>query len=144
MRRRDDGAVAANVLAQVMHALNLIADAHATPAEDALFRIAHHGMAGILHRKALALTFEQSLAHAQRIGEVLQFAAPIAFAGLALARVVVQQQFHDIASRLANLRGIGAHHHPFGNLRAARGHEKGAVFDLDEADAARPCRLRSG
>ena len=58
----------------------------------------------IVEREALALALEEPLAHAHRVGQVLQLAVAVALAGLAVLRVVVQQQLDDVAPGLAELR----------------------------------------
>ena len=115
--RADDGVEAAAVLAQVVDALDLGADAHAAAAEDALLGVADDRVAGVVDGELLALALEEPLAHAHRVGQVLQLAVAVALAGLAVLGVVVEQQFDDVAPGLADLGRVGLHLHAFPDLR---------------------------
>ena len=90
------------------------------------------------------LALEMPLPHAQRVGEVLQFAVAVALAGLAVHRMVVEQQFDDIAAGLANGGRVRLHLHPFPDLRTARGHVKAHVLHIDDAHPARTGEAQVG
>jgi hypothetical protein len=67
----------------------------------------------------------------------LQFAIAVAFAGLAIAGMVIEQQFNDIAACLADFGRVGLHLHPFPHLATACRHVKTHPLHIDDADAAR-------
>jgi hypothetical protein len=71
MCRPDDCVEAAPVLTEIAHALDFLADANASSAEDAFFGIADDRIAGKLDGMAFSLPFKMALAHAERVGEIL-------------------------------------------------------------------------
>jgi len=90
---------AAAVLAQVVHALDFVADAGRIGAEHAFFAVAHHEPLDISSGKRFACP-RMPRPNAHRVREVLQFAVAVAFAGLAVHVMVVDQQFDDVAPAL--------------------------------------------
>ena len=142
--RGDDGLEAAALLAQVVDALDLAADADAAAAEHALLGVADHRVARQVDRHFLAAALEVPCPHAQRIGQVLQLAIAVALAGLAVLGVVVQQQFDDVAAGLADVGRVGLHLHALPHLLAAGGHVEAHPLDLDHAHAAGALQAQVG
>ena len=144
MGRTDDGRETAPVLAQIVHALDFRAHPNAPAAQNAFFRVAHYRCAAQFDGKSLPFAREMPLADAERVGEVLQLAIAVSLANLAVHRMVVQEQFDDVAASLADGGRVRLHLHAFPHLRTARRHIKAHAFDVDDADAARAGQTQVG
>ena len=142
--RSDDRVEAAALLAEVVDALDLAADADAAAAKHALLRVADQGVARQVDGHLLAAALEVPRPHAQRIGQVLQFAVAVAVAGLAVLGVVVQQQFDDVTAGLADVGRVGLDLHALPHQLAAGGHVEAHLLDLDHAHAAGALQAQVG
>ena len=136
MGRADDRIETAAVLAEVVYALDLGADANAPAAEDALLGVSDDRPAGGVRREFFSFSGEEAAADSHRIRQVLQFAVAVAFARLAVLRMVIEQEFDDIAAGTADFRRIRPDDHSVGDLYAARRHVKRNALHLDDADSA--------
>jgi len=137
--RHHYGVEPAEDLAQGGDLLNLATHSHATPAEDALLRVAQDRGAGQVLLVTLPVSLEETLADAHRIGEPLQLAVAVPLAAIAVRRVIVKQQLHDVAPEPEHLRGVRVHYHPVRDGKAARRRQAAHALDLDNTHPTCPC-----
>ena len=117
--------------------LDLIAEAHAIPAQHALVRIAHQRDRREVQFGELMHGFETHFADAQLAGDVLKLASGALGTGRALLVMVGQQQLNRYLPYLANLFRLRAHLQArFGRSRA--GALDAAALDIHQAEAASP------
>ena len=123
--------------AQRAHSHAFIADAHAAEAENAARRIEEDDWRKLLFgRVDLGFgvsTFPRAVAE----HHVLQFALAALIAHRAIERMVGQQELEHVFARVADLFGVGAHDHAFGDHLRAGGLHLRHLFDFDQAHAAR-------
>jgi len=120
-----------------VHPLDFRAHTDAAPAENALVRVADHAGRGQVFLVVLALAREVPVANAHGVDEALELAVAVALAGVAVFRVVVDEQLDDIPPGLSDLLGVRVDLHAVGHRVAAGGHEVLHPFDLHDAHAAR-------
>ena len=115
MSGRDNRCETSPLLAEVANALHFGANTEAASAEDAFVRLADDN-ALMVAGQVLALAFEQPFSNPQLLRQYLQLAIAVAFAGLAVLAVVVQQEFNNISSSMPDFRRVGLNDHSFPNL----------------------------
>ena len=119
-----------------IHALHLFADTHTVAAEDALVRVAHDRIGGVVDLVALARIGKADAAHAELLGKRLQVAVAALFAGRAVAVMRSEQQLEDHAAMLQQTRGVGLDDHAVAGLHRA-GRIDLAALILHHAHTAR-------
>ena len=135
--RADDRFEAAVLREQRAHVLPFAADRHAAAALDALAVVAHQGRRGGVDPLAGLFAGEGDFADAQFGGQGLQLAVVVAVAGLALAVVLGEQQFHHQPPRVANAAAVGGDLHALGGGHGAGGGQVPRSLDFDDAHPAR-------
>ena len=110
--RHHHGLEAAMGIAQGIDLLYLRTYPDTPAAENALVRITHDRGRRDIFFVMFLLPLEVPHPDPHGIGQPLQFAITVAFAGMAIHRMIVQYQLHDIAARAADLFGIGVDFHP--------------------------------
>ena len=65
-------------------------------------------------------------------------------AGEAVVGMVVQQQFHNVAARLAYFGAVGLHFHAFPHVDGTGGHIEGDTLDFDDTYPARTLHAQVG
>jgi hypothetical protein len=85
----------------------------------------------------LALAREVPMADAHRVDEPLELAVAVALAGVAVFRMVVDEQLDDVPPGLPDLLGVRVDLHAVGRRVTAGGHEVLHPFDLHDAHPAR-------
>lgn len=101
------------MLTEIVNALHLSANSHASAAQHTFFTVAYDRLARIFDRKPFAGSFKKPLTHSVAVSQILQLASPVPLACLAVTRMIIKQQFDYISPCLPYLRRIGLHFHPF-------------------------------
>ena len=132
----DQGLEAAVLSVQDADFLDLVADADAAAAEDALGHVAGEGFADVDVAEVL-LAFVAAFGDAQLQAQSLQFAGLVAFAGQAVAVMVGDQQLVQDLAGFAYALGIGEDLHTVAGFDHAGGLQTaGVAHFLDHADTA--------
>ena len=105
------------------HALDLIADAHALAADDALFRIPHDHSRFHVARHRDPLERQRILGAAVPVDQVLEPAVAPSLADRALHAVVQDKQLQLLAPRFDDLGRVGLDLHPALDRCRARRHQ---------------------
>ena len=121
---------------QHAHFLHVDAGAHTTAAADALVHVAHYRVAGIVHGHRELYVAEAELVDPVLLGQGLQLAVAVAYAGVAVAAVLAQQQVENVAAGYAHRFGVGVHLERRGYGVGARGLQVALPLHLYHADAA--------
>jgi len=122
--------------AELHHARDLLAEAHAARAVDTTRHVGCNQRAQVLvHYHALGLLVARAarpVAHRQ----ILQLALAALVANWAVKRMIYKKKFHNAALRIDGLRGVGMHLHAVGNGRRARRQRLRRFLNLHQAHAA--------
>ena len=138
--RRDLGMFAAVDHAQLHHAGQLLAKAHAAGAVDAAAHLFHRDQrADVLVEDDTFFFVVARARGAVADREVLQLALATLVADRAIERVVDEQELHHALLGLKCLRAPGAHDHALRDRRGAGRHRLRRLFDVDQAHAAVRC-----
>ena len=119
-----------------VHALDLLAGAHAVAAENALVRIAHDRGAGGIERELLARVLKPDAAHAEAKRQPPQLARAGLFAHRTVAVVRGEQKLDDHPAVFEQTRRVGLDGEPVARLHGAGGVDA-ALIVLDDAHTAR-------
>ena len=134
--RHDDRVPAATRRMQRGHALNIVARANASAADDALLGIAQHRRAGEVLLVNPAVAFEADVHDPQLLGQRLEFALLALRARQALLRMVREHQLGDHLAGVADLGRVREDFHPLADGVVARGAQRALALDLDRANPA--------
>ena len=132
----DDGVESAADAGEDADGLDVVAGVFAAAAHDAFVKVAADGGAALVQfvRGLLALVLQ--IVDAELFGDLLEFAVQVLRAGEAILRVVRKEQVEDGAARVDGAERVGVDDHAFHDGGAAGGRQVGALFDLDDANAA--------
>jgi hypothetical protein len=117
--------------------LDLLADGHAPPAEDAFVRVPPHGRVGFVDSRFRLLSLKAHFADPQFLGQLLQLAFAVLHTDQAILRMRGKQQLHRKFAGLVYFLGIRMNHQPFCHGKNAGSLEVSVPFDFDQAYPAR-------
>ena len=117
-------------------ALDLVADAHALAAEDALLHVPFDKGVHVLFRVLAPFAVEPVRPDLVEVGQFLERAVAGPLADHAVVRMVGQEEFDDGAALALDLLVRGLDFHALGHRRGAGGHRPGHALYLDEAEPA--------
>jgi hypothetical protein len=104
---------------------------------DAFLRNANNGNGRVVDIVTLPLPDVMAFSNTHCICQILEFAVAVSLACLAVHRMIVDQEFHDVPSDLPNLRRHGPNNHPLRYRIGAGSHEVSHPLDLHHAHPAR-------
>ncbi len=119
-----------------VHADDLVADAHAFAAEDAVLVVAHEEGVVVLEQRARELEVEAGLADAVAVGIFLQIAGAVLVARGAGERMIRDEEIDDVPAHTGELFGLGVDDETVLAGHSARRRRVGPAFDLHQAEPA--------
>ena len=134
----------AAVDSQCKGALNLVAGAHATRADDALRGVELEIRIAGIDRSVKVVFPVKTVTHVAQADSprhVLQLAVAVCRTGQAVERMIGDIQLHDVATYFRERRGLRADLHAGLDRRRARCRIAFAAVDFDEAQSARTKRF---